>query len=1257
MKKIIFIVFLAIGLAGIANTAKADNPLPDFSFSSAFFNSDGLKFNIRNVGSPHTSGVWVSGRWLNQDRTPIGGSLDLGAHTLLRGIEPLWVSKSGRFLWDDNLIPSGARYLKLTLGLYAPAQESNSNNNSIEVNRPLSDLAIDSVTLDSTYGHPIVAIKNIGANRVVYDGFTISYGWQNPNQAYSSSPGGISSIFYSRSYSVNLDLSPQQTYIAKPANPSAELDLTPGSSNAYLSIGANNINTGSYQVDESDYTNNGRNIDINISFPDLVIDSIAFDSTYGYPAVAIKNIGESKAKHPALRVYYSWSNSRYSRSYEVNLDLDPGQTFITKPANPSFDLAPSSDLSDGSINLNISTDINGRGQMLESDYGNNYKTINASFVDLVIDSVTFDQTLGYPIVTIKNIGTNTAKHPDFTIRYEYSVSGQTYGNSYNVNLDLDSGQTYVAKTDNAPAVAPVKSMSLTIGRDTNSENYQIFESDYGNNRQTVDVILSDLAIKSIRFDQTYSYPIIAIENIGVGKARHPAFRISYKVNSAARSYDVNLDLDPGQTFIAQPANPSLDSVHRDGVTADLKIGYDAGGNQQLAEFNYKNNKAVLPDFTINSVTFDSAAKTVSITVSNIGSVEARFYAEDMFGPTLKLTCHKVGESSAEGYDCEETPLSGGQSNIGPGAQITDKLRLPALWEDVKYIDVSVNLPLALSELNLGNNAKNKVPVPLNLAKPALLWPTCTAENSQDNNFSVAWSWPEEQKASDYQIEVFDATFVNVAYQEWTDNGTSFTMPTIVPVNTAFFAHYRSATDRTNVSPWSDTALVVCAKSTLTATIEEDSATSSDATSTPAAELTDDIKEEIIKELAYPIAELGNCQNQDACKAYCEKPENTEACTRFGISSGLMTEDEAEIAQTVSEISEASAGPGGCTSKESCESYCEKPENVDACLDYAEQNNIMTADDLAKARKVVQVLKEGIKTPGDCASPITCKNYCSDNTHAVECVNFGKTAGLLTAEEAAEAEKVAPLMQSGQTPGGKTNKEELEAYCDTHRDECDKFFEQAGVKKSTPPEGEEPKENAPSIFEGKEGGGPGGCKTKAECDAYCDSHPGECDQAVIEAGGEVKEATALCSTKEECEAFCNDPANKEAEACTSGTIIIEKESPESAGPTEGPGEDPLEKLRSDIQEIIAQSQSQDCVKQILGEEVFTKFVIEGGIPEKAISREELQPCFEEAKRVIEQEEMIKMQKKPDDPDMGNPPPSGKISTFLASVINILKWFSR
>src|SRR3989344_4843071 len=65
-------------------------------------------------------------------------------------------------------------------------------------------------------------------------------------------------------------------------------------------------------------------------------------------------------------------------------------------------------------------------------------------------------------------------------------------------------------------------------------------------------------------------------------------------------------------------------------------------------------------------------------------------------------------------------------------------------------------------------------------------------------------------------------------------------------------------------------------------------------------------------LEYPIAELGNCANQEACAAFCEKPKNGEACLAYAETHDLMPKEDIEMAKRF--IAAGSKGPGGCTSK-------------------------------------------------------------------------------------------------------------------------------------------------------------------------------------------------------------------------------------------------------------------------------------------------------------------------------------------------------
>ena len=49
----------------------------------------------------------------------------------------------------------------------------------------------------------------------------------------------------------------------------------------------------------------------------------------------------------------------------------------------------------------------------------------------------------------------------------------------------------------------------------------------------------------------------------------------------------------------------------------------------------------------------------------------------------------------------------------------------------------------------------------------------------------------------------------------------------------------------------------------------------------------------IANIQYPVKELGNCKDEAACKAYCDKPKNMKACIDFAEKNNLMSKEEVE----------------------------------------------------------------------------------------------------------------------------------------------------------------------------------------------------------------------------------------------------------------------------------------------------------------------------------------------------------------------------
>ena len=99
------------------------------------------------------------------------------------------------------------------------------------------------------------------------------------------------------------------------------------------------------------------------------------------------------------------------------------------------------------------------------------------------------------------------------------------------------------------------------------------------------------------------------------------------------------------------------------------------------------------------------------------------------------------------------------------------------------------------------------------------------------------------------------------------------------------------------------------------------------------------------DIQYPVPELGNCADKDACKAYCDTSAHMSACISFAEKNQLMSLEEINSAKKFME--NGSKGPGDCTGKDSCETYCNDISHIDECVAYAEQTGIMSPQDLAE----------------------------------------------------------------------------------------------------------------------------------------------------------------------------------------------------------------------------------------------------------------------------------------------------------------------
>jgi len=190
---------------------------------------------------------------------------------------------------------------------------------------------------------------------------------------------------------------------------------------------------------------------------------------------------------------------------------------------------------------------------------------------------------------------------------------------------------------------------------------------------------------------------------------------------------------------------------------------------------------------------------------------------------------------------------------------------------------------------------------------------------------------------------------------------------------------------------------------------------------------------VSQSISYPIPELGNCGSEEECKTYCDNVENLEKCIEFAEENDLMSKEELEQAKKVLPYLLSGETPGGCKGKEECDAYCRKEENLEECIEFALKIGDISEEEAEMARKV------GGKGPGGCRGPVECDAYCNKDENMMECVEFAYQHGMIDEEEYEIIKKTG-----GKGPGGCKGEEECEDYCKEHEEECMKFAEEYGL---------------------------------------------------------------------------------------------------------------------------------------------------------------------------------------------------------------------
>jgi hypothetical protein len=274
-------------------------------------------------------------------------------------------------------------------------------------------------------------------------------------------------------------------------------------------------------------------------------------------------------------------------------------------------------------------------------------------------------------------------------------------------------------------------------------------------------------------------------------------------------------------------------------------------------------------------------------------------------------------------------------------------------------------------------------------------------------------------------------------------------------------------------------------------------------------------------IQFPVAELGGCADQNACKAYCDDPAHGAQCLAYARANGLVDEATAARAEA---LAKAHVGPGGCTDNAACRQYCADQTHQTECLQFAVDHGMMTREQAA-----------AVVRPGGCRGD-ECRTYCANSAHYDECAQFAADNGLVSKDTAARARQIRQkIKESGGGPGGCADENACRAYCAdaNHRDECVAFGRRHGLI------------DAQDVREAQKAGlvsGPGGCQGVDACRTYCDDagHQQECVDWASQNGliskDDAARAKKFIAVSQEggpggcrgdgCRTYCADPAHTE-----------------------------------------------------------------------------------------------------------------------------------
>lgn len=153
-------------------------------------------------------------------------------------------------------------------------------------------------------------------------------------------------------------------------------------------------------------------------------------------------------------------------------------------------------------------------------------------------------------------------------------------------------------------------------------------------------------------------------------------------------------------------------------------------------------------------------------------------------------------------------------------------------------------------------------------------------------------------------------------------------------------------------------------------------------------------ENLKKDLASGALDCGGAKTPEQCGRICMKPDSPALCEDIALKyfgpEGVEQLKQARSGQRQFDMPEG-GGPGGCKGEDECHDYCEEEGHMTDCINFAVKNGFMTEKEAQMALKFA-----GKTGPGGCKRE-QCRQYCEDSAHQEECMNWAVENDLLPPE--------------------------------------------------------------------------------------------------------------------------------------------------------------------------------------------------------------------------------------------------------------------